>query len=375
MGSNIYLQWTAGSPCARFRTGVSLHSHTLHSHESLDFIYHAAAAFPLLAAALHQGERQYRGAKGVDLDLGRGWWTPPLAPYSAWAVETSQIEDLDLAARVSLTDHDDVEAGVALQVLPECQGMPVSVEWTVPFRSTYFHLGVHNLPRATARAMFAEMDAFRANPRESRLREIMTFLAAVPEILMIFNHPLWDEKGIGASKHVEEVHAFLHLHGETIHALELNGLRPWRENRETAALASVWRKPVVSGGDRHGLEPNAMLNLSNAASFTEFVDEVRSGWSDVLILRHYRESHAFRVAHNMVDILKAQDRHPLGWSLWSDRVFYRCNDGIVRSLTTLFGARTPAPVAIFVGLVHLASAPQLRRLLREAFSEGEKVAL
>ena len=118
-----------------------------------------------------------------------------------------------------------------------------------------------------------------------------------------------------------------------------------------------------------------MLNLSNATSFAGSVEEVRSGWSDVLILRHYRESHAYRIARNIADVLRTQDRHPNGWRLWSDRIFYLSDDGVARSLTDLFGARTPAPVAIFVGLAHLASAPRLRRLLREAFSQGEKVAL
>jgi len=32
---------------------------------------------------------------------------------------------------------------------------------------------------------------------------------------------------------------------------------------------------LVSGGDRHGVEPNANINLTNATSFTEFVHEIR----------------------------------------------------------------------------------------------------
>ncbi len=32
---------------------------------------------------------------------------------------------------------------------------------------------------------------------------------------------------------------------------------------------------LISGGDRHGVEPNANINLTNATSFTEFVHEIR----------------------------------------------------------------------------------------------------
>src|ERR1700722_16659727 len=91
--------------------------------------------------------------------------------------------------------------------------------------------------------------------------------------------------------------------------LELNGLRPWSENRNVMSFARDLAAPVISGGDRHGLEPNALLNLTNAGTFGEFVKEVRTGWSDVLILRHYRETYTSRILHNMIDILRTYDRH------------------------------------------------------------------
>ena len=60
-----------------------------------------------------------------------------------------------------------------------------------------------------------------------------------------------------------------------LHALELNGLRNWDENREVRRLAEKWNMLLISGGDRHGVEPNANINLTNATSFTEFVHEIR----------------------------------------------------------------------------------------------------
>ena len=43
MPSQIHLQWSGAKDGTRFRTGVSLHSHTLHSRESLDCVEAAGA--------------------------------------------------------------------------------------------------------------------------------------------------------------------------------------------------------------------------------------------------------------------------------------------------------------------------------------------
>ncbi len=375
MSSHIHLQWKDASAAGRFRTGVSLHSHTLHSRESLDFIYTAAAQAPVLSAAIRQGERQYQKVHGTRMDLSRGWWTPPLSPHEAWLLEKSQIEAWDQNGIVSLTDHDDIEAPVSLQVLDECRGTPISVEWTVPFGPTFFHLGVHNLPPGQVREIWREIGGYRHSPCEARLHELLGTLASMEQVLVVFNHPLWDEKRIGQTQHRAAALDFLRKFGTCLHALELNGLRPWSENRGVTALGAAVRKPVISGGDRHAVEPNALVNFTNAGNFDEFAEEVRAGWSNVFVLRHYLEPFALRIVHNMVDVLRTYEHHANGWRLWSDRVFYLCDDGCTRSLTELFGERTPAPVAFFVGAMQLASAPQFRRFLRGAFSSAEEVSL
>jgi hypothetical protein len=375
ISSNIHLHWSRIEPGARFRTGVSLHSHTLHSRESLNFIDKAAERLPLLAAAMRYGERRYRRVHGTALDLSRGWWTPPLGPHEAWTVESAQIHRMDLTPIVSLTDHDNIDAPVSLQILEDCRTQPISFEWTVPFDPTFFHLGVHNLPATHARRLFDEMRDYTGSPRPARLPEILREVSRIPGVLMILNHPLWDEKGIGQARHTQAARAFMRSFSEAVHALELNGLRPWRENRDVIDVASAVGKPVISGGDRHAIEPNAMLNLTNTSNFAEFADEVRSGWSDVLIMSHYRESHGWRIAHNMIDVLRTYEQHTNGWKLWSDRVFYEGDDGEVRALTELFRAGNPAPVAMFLGALQLAAAPHVRHMLRKAFATGEGVAL
>jgi hypothetical protein len=377
MRSNVHLRWITPSTALRFRTGVSLHSHTLHSREGLDFISQAARRAPLLAGVLRRGESQYLKIHGVPLDLSRGWWTPPLGPHDAWALERSQIHALGMNALVSITDHDNIEAPVSLQILDECKGTPISVEWTIPLPPTFLHIGVHNLPAEEARDLFGSMDLFRRSPKIHELPDLFEALNSRPETLIVLNHPMWDEVGIGATAHERIARDFVRRFWRFIHAFELNGLRPWKENDRAWAFAREINKPVISGGDRHVIEPNAVLNVTNAENFSEFVEEVRSGWSDVLVMPHYREAHAMRIFHNMMDVLRTYERHAKGWCLWSDRVFYLCDDGIVRSLTELFSGPkgTPAAVTAFVSALRLFSAPPMKRIIRGAWSGGEEVSL
>jgi hypothetical protein len=373
--THIHFQWSERQPQSRFGTGVSLHSHTLHSRESLDFIYRIAKHCAPAGWALRRGEARYQLLHGIPLDLRRAWWTPPLAPRDAYSVESDQIGALGLGAVVSLTDHDDIDAPMSLQAMARPGDIPISVEWTVPFRNTFFHLGVHNIPFSRARATMDRLKAFTERPLERELESILADLHAEPGTLTIFNHPLWDEKGIGADQHQAAVATLLSQYGEYLHAMELNGLRPWKENASVIRLARDWAKPAISGGDRHALEPNATLNLTNASSFAEFADEVRGGWSDVLVTSHYRTCHATRVFHNIVDVLRTYENHRLGWTDWSDRVFYALQDGTIASLAQLWGDRPPMAVSAFTGFMHIAGQPPLRQALCAAASNTERVVL
>jgi hypothetical protein len=357
----------------RFRTAVSLHGHTLHSRERLDFVYRLASRFSPLRMALEQGEARYRAIHGSPLDLSRAWWTPPLAPHDAWLLETRRIENhFGWNAQVSLTDHDDIEAPLALQVLEECRDTPISVEWTVPYENTFFHFGIHNLDSNCARKIMRDLAAFTARPSDRR-RDLFRYLAADPATLVVFNHPHWDEKRIGEDAHRALAREFVETHGQFIHALELNGLRPWKENRSIFDLAKRFDKPLISGGDRHALEPNALLNLTNAMSFPEFVEEVREGYSDVLVTKQYRESYTMRIVQDIEDILGDHDNHALGWRHWSDRVFYECQDGVTRSLAELWTEGEPFAVRLFVGGMGLLRHPHFKQALRLAFAHRQEI--
>jgi hypothetical protein len=68
---------------------------------------------------------------------------------------------------------------------------------------------------------------------------------------------------------------FLDQHARWIHALEINGFRSWQENQTVIELAENIGKPIISGGDRHCCQSNTMVNITDAASFDEFVAEIR----------------------------------------------------------------------------------------------------
>jgi hypothetical protein len=362
-------------PAQQFRTGVSLHGHTLHSKESLYFIHHLARKIAPLRFALERGAVQYRAHYGTELDLSRAWWTPPLSAYQAWDLETQQIrERFGMDSLVSLSDHDDIEAGVLLQLREECRPMPVSVEWTVPYGQTFFHIGVHNLPAEDARAITSQLAAVTARFSEEALRAVFAELARHRDTLVVFNHANWDESGVGSLTHRAAAVRFAKTYQPFLHAFELNGLRPWAENRSIFEYSRRFGKPLISGGDRHGKEPNTLLNLTNAATFSEFVEEIRDGVSDIFITNQYLEPLPMRILQNLEDIICDQEEHALGWKRWSDRSFYHCEDGVTRSLSQLW-ERDPLAVRLFTQGLGLLRHPQFRNVFRMAFAKREEVTL
>src|ERR1044071_5719507 len=138
-----------------------------------------------------------------------------------------------------------------------------AIAWlgSVPYGAAYFHLGVHNLPPGHARNLTKRLLAFTQSPQEGQLAGLLATLDEIPEVLVVLNHPFWEMEPIGNAALLGMLHSFIRSYGSYIHALEVNGLRPWRENQRVLEMAEDLGMPVVSGGDRHGWEPNTMLNL------------------------------------------------------------------------------------------------------------------
>jgi hypothetical protein len=371
MRNPIHLYWKEPAAVTRFKTGVSLHSHTNFSEESLDIVPRYTAKVPYLGSAVRAQTDRYERLHGKPLDFARAYWTPPLSPHQAHALEERQIAACGLKALVSLSDHDNIHAGFNLSVLKP--STPVSVEWTIPFGPTYFHLGVHNLARATAHGVMERLRAFTADP--VGLGPLLATLNDQPDTLLVLNHPFWDEAGIGASEHAHTLGCLLERHGRMIHALELNGLRPWEENARVVWLGRRTGLPVISGGDRHGCEPNSNINLTNATTFSEFADEVRSGReSTVLFLPQHKEPMRYRILQTMWDVMREYPDHPAGMRQWSDRVFFRDEQGVAQPVRKFFQGDEPRIVKQFSSAIRLVGSRGVRTVLRQALFYGEEEA-
>lgn len=315
----------------------------------------------------HRAETRH----GVRVDYARSYWTPPMPPNLALDLEKGQIEKLQLAPMVSLTDHDRIKALLLMQTMRAEQYNPISVEWSLPYGPQSFHLGIHNLPGATACEWMETLAAYTADPAEGRLQEILAALHSDSRILVVFNHPVWDLYRLGEAEHLRLVNEFLRRNWHWIHAIELNGLRSWKENQDAARLASKWNIVLISGGDRHGVEPNANINLTNADSFDEFVDEIRrEKRSSILFLPQYAQSLKHRILQSAIDVVRDYPHFPPGSQRWDERVFHPDANGVFQPLRTLWPDGNPPPAMRWgIALVRMMGGSVFSGGLRSAQSE------
>ncbi len=375
--SSVSYLWREPEAAKGFTTGVSLHSHTNQSKETLDFISELSKDWSALQPVMRWAERRCKRLTGINPDYARSYWTPPLTPSLAFDLERRQIEEkLQLQGLVSITDHDDIQAPMLLRTVAGSRHIPVSVEWTVPFGATAFHLGIHNLPSAQGTAWMERLAVFTAMPVETRpaklLTEMLAELHELPNVLIVFNHPLWDLYRVGKEKHDVLVNEFLAVNGQFLHALELNGLRDWKENRETSTLAGKWNQLVISGGDRHGIEPNANVNLTRAKSFNEFVHEVRRDReSHVLFMPQYAEPWKHRILQSTLAAIRNYPDFPEGSRFWDERVFHPDAEGEIQPLKRLWmSGRAPMFCAATVAVVRMMGAGLVSSGLRMAWNDA-----
>ena len=378
MSQTVSYLWREPHAADGFTAGVSLHSHTNQSKETLDFIAELSTDWGVLQPIMRWCEARCLKTSGIRPDYARSYWTPPLTPKLAFDLERTQIEErLQMAAMVSITDHDDIRAPMLLRSLASARQIPVSLEWTVPFGKGAFHLGIHNLPSATGQDWMQRMEAFTAIPIPERpakmLTEMLAELNEVPGVLIVFNHPLWDLYRIGVEKHRFLVNDFLAVNGQFVHAVELNGLRNWDENREVATLASQWNQVLISGGDRHGIEPNANVNLTRATSFTGFVSEVRKErTSHVLYMPQYAEPWKHRILNSTLAAIRNYPDFPEGSQRWDERVYHPDANGNPRQLSELWiGGQAPVYLSALLSGVRMLGAAPVSSGLRLAWDDAK----
>lgn len=133
--------------------------------------------------------------------------------------------------------------------------------------------------------------------------------------------------------------------------------------------------PVVSGGDRHGLTANAVVNLTTASSWGGFVREIRE-WrmSQILILPAYRDHLVARKLAVVADVLRPYPANPAGPRRWIDRV--SCEwQGQVRPLAFHWPDGGPVWVRAAVMAFRALTSPVAVALLRHTCLRRDTVPL
>lgn len=361
------------------RTGVSLHCHTEHSKEMLDFVPHYAEKLPIIAHFWRKERDKYLEREGKGIDFSTAFWSPPLTSHSVYEIEKNQINGAGLEAIVSLTDHDSIDATLQVNEQNDNSRAPISLEWTVPFEYGFFHVGVHNLPKDRAAELTQTLLDYtfnKENHTNEKLSEMFAMLNELPEVLVILNHPLWDIELVGNERHEALLKDFIRIHGRWIHAFEINGFRSWSENKAVIELAEALGIPIATGGDRHGCKPNTVINLTNAETFEEFVEEIRvEKRSEVVLMPEYERPLQSRQLQSFAEILSHYPEFADGRQKWFERVFFDVGDGNgLRSLAS-HGWKLGGPrwLRTSIWVLGFLGSPKMRPVFRLARNKRDRV--
>lgn len=359
-------------------TGVSLHCHTLYSREMLDFMPFYAEKIPVVRHIWKRECRRYTEREGSPPDFSTGYWQPPLTGHQVFDMEQDQMSKAGLEAIVSITDHDSIEANLELNEDSDNAVAPISMEWTVPFGCAYFHLGVHNIPPGRAAEIKQSLLDYTfagVEPDNEKLHDIFSMLDEMPGVLVIFNHPIWDIEMIGQDRHNILLDSFVAEHSSWLHAIEINGFRPWSENRAAMEIAKSLGLPMISGGDRHCLHSNTMLNVTNAETFAEFANEIRvDRHSHVVVMPDYHKPLVSRQVQSIAEIMAFYPEFPEGRRRWYERVYFDADDTTgVRSLASHWNGREPVWHRWAILALKALSHPGLTPIYRLWDDAGDRV--
>jgi hypothetical protein len=371
--SQITSNWRQPLAHTNHATGVSLHSHTSVSEESLSFIHTMSQRFVGVGFLESHYRKLSHARSGITLDFERANWRPPLQPRMAFDLEARQIQRLGLMPLVSITDHDTLEGTLLLRAVPSSRHIPMSLEWSVTYGHTNFHLGIHHLPSRDCVEWMRRFTAHTATPQseahDHKLLMMLRELHESPQVLVVMNHPLWDLHKVGDALHLAELKRFLAEARSCIHALELNGLRHAQENRAVGRLARETGYLLISGGDRHGLEANANINLTSASNFTEFVEEIRiEKLSHIHFMDQYRQRWEQRILRSTLNAVNDFPQFMQGWQRWDERVYHPDAHGELRQLSQLWPAgKPPAAVTAAIQIIRLGALRGVAAPLSLAF--------
>ncbi len=167
------------------KTGVSLHCHTEHSKEMLDFVPHYADKIPIISYFWKKEREKYHETRRQShLIFQPAYWSPPMTPQEVYNIEKKQINEAGLDAIASITDHDSIDANLKICETTANEQAPISLEWTVPFEYGFFHVGVHNLPKDRAVELTKTLLDYtfnKENHSNENLHEMFSMLNEFPK--------------------------------------------------------------------------------------------------------------------------------------------------------------------------------------------------
>jgi hypothetical protein len=378
--TRLHISHQAEDLSTEAKVGVSLHCHTEHSKEMLDFVPHYAEKLPVIAYFWRKERDKYQEKEGKLIDFSTAYWSPPMTAAAVYEIEKNQIEGAGLEAIVSLTDHDSIDGNLKNSETRSLAHAPISLEWTVPFEYGFFHVGVHNLPKSRAVEITKDLLSFTFSgdetPSNERLAELFAMLSEIPQVLVILNHPLWDIEMVGKERHEVLLKHFISEHGRWIHAFEINGFRTWSENKAVIEMAEALGIPIATGGDRHGCKPNTVINLTNGKSFDEFVEEMRvERRSEVVLMPEYKQPLHSRQLQSFSEILKLYPEFPEGRQRWFDRVFFDIGKGSGLNPLSAYGWKKGGPTWLrwAIWTLGFLGSPKMRPFFEIARKKQDRV--
>jgi predicted metal-dependent phosphoesterase TrpH len=277
-----YIYRECADPQREFGYAVSIHNHSCHSGENLAAL-NQVVKLGFMRPWSGVLQRAF-GLDGIaDLNYKQLTFNPPYKPEDVYQMEAEAAARWGFdGVHLAITDHDEFAGGVELlRGRPDLNGrIAISEELSLWYEGHLFHLGISGMAESEAAATHTRMQAAARGGRYDELFETL----ASSGCLVVLNHPLvfW-----GTGPEAIPVKNLLTRYGWAIHALEVNGMRRQEENDRVLELAREWRKPVVGGGDSHLLVASSVISLSQAATFRDFIAEVKDGRSVAFVTPDY----------------------------------------------------------------------------------------
>ena len=269
-------------PDSEFTSAVSLHNHSIHSVEKLAALNQVVKlGFMRPLSGILQ--RSFGLAGVSDLNYAHITFNPPYTPEDVYQIESTAAAHWGFdGVHLTITDHDEFAGSLALlRGRPDLNGrVAIGEEVSMWYQGHLFHLGVSGLPENGIDETHARIQSAARGQRHDELFETL----AASGCLVVLNHPLIAWAPGPESIPIKDL---LTRYGWAIHALEVNGMRRREENDRVLELARQWNKPVVGGGDSHLLVASSVVTLSRAASFKDFIAEVKDGRSVPFVTPEY----------------------------------------------------------------------------------------